>query len=47
MEFSNFLNGGKKSISINLKQPEGIEIAQKLIINTDIVLEPYRPGKKS
>lgn len=47
MELTGFLNGGKKSISINLKHPEGIEITQKLIINADIVLEPYRPGKNS
>ncbi|XP_060869387.1 alpha-methylacyl-CoA racemase [Metopolophium dirhodum] len=44
MEFTSFLNGGKKSISINLKHPEGVEITQKLIIKADIVLEPYRPG---
>lgn len=43
-EFTNFLNGGKKSIGINLKHPEGIEITQKLIVNADIVLEPFRPG---
>jgi len=47
MEFTSFLNGGKKSICINLKHPEGVEITQKLIINADIVLEPYRPGKNS
>ncbi|KAF0766793.1 alpha-methylacyl-CoA racemase [Aphis craccivora] len=43
-EFTNFLNGGKKSIGINLKHPEGIEITQKLIANADILLEPFRPG---
>ncbi|KAE9533121.1 hypothetical protein AGLY_009549 [Aphis glycines] len=43
-EFTSFLNGGKKSIGINLKHPEGIEITQKLIANADILLEPFRPG---
>lgn len=47
MEFTNFLNGGKKSICINLKHPEGVEIIGKLINTTDIVLEPFRPGKNS
>jgi len=46
-EFTSFLNGGKKSIGINLKHPEGIEITQKLIANADILLEPFRPGKNS
>ncbi|XP_060837312.1 alpha-methylacyl-CoA racemase [Rhopalosiphum padi] len=44
MQLTGFLDGGKKSICINLKHPEGVEITQKLITNADILLEPYRPG---
>jgi len=47
MQLTGFLDGGKKSICINLKHPEGVEITQKLITNADILLEPYRPGKNS
>lgn len=41
MELMNFLNAGKKPISINLKHPDGVEITRKLIINADIVLTLY------
>ena len=35
---------GKKSIALNLKDPEGIKIALKLISDADILLEGFRPG---
>lgn len=41
----NLLSNGKKCICINLKRPEGIQIVEKLCAGTDILLEPYRPGK--
>ncbi|XP_025202730.1 alpha-methylacyl-CoA racemase [Melanaphis sacchari] len=44
LQFTNFLNNGKKSICVNLKQPEGVEIIHRLITDFDIILEPYRPG---
>jgi len=44
LQLTGFLDGGKKSICINLKHPEGVEITQKLITSSDILLEPYRPG---
>ncbi len=37
-------NAGKKAISIDLKSPEGMEVAKKLIASADVVVENYRPG---
>lgn len=37
-------NRNKRSLSINLKSPEGLEIAKKLIKTADVVSENYRPG---
>ncbi len=37
-------NRNKRSLSINLKSPEGLEIARKLIKTADVVSENYRPG---
>lgn len=34
----------KQSVTINLKHPEGIEIARKLVAEADIVVENFRPG---
>ncbi|XP_025424295.1 alpha-methylacyl-CoA racemase isoform X2 [Sipha flava] len=41
---SELLNCGKKSICLNLKRPEGIQIVEKLCMDSDILLEPYRPN---
>jgi crotonobetainyl-CoA:carnitine CoA-transferase CaiB-like acyl-CoA transferase len=37
-------NRNKKSLALNLKSPEGIAIARKLIAGADVVAENYRPG---
>ena len=34
----------KQSVTINLKHPQGIEIARKLVCDADIVIENFRPG---
>lgn len=34
----------KQSIAVNLKTPEGLEIAQKLVDRADILIEGFRPG---
>ena len=38
------LNKGKRSIAIDVKSPEGREIALKLTGDADVLLEQYRPG---
>lgn len=37
-------NRGKKSITLNLNDPEGRKIIKKLVEDTDVVVESYRPG---
>jgi formyl-CoA transferase len=34
----------KKSITVNLKHPDGVAIVKKLVAETDIVVENFRPG---
>ncbi|MCU1450628.1 MAG: L-carnitine dehydratase/bile acid-inducible protein, partial [Acidimicrobiales bacterium] len=40
-------NRGKRSISLNLKDPRGREILQKLIEQTDVVMTNWRPGAEA
>lgn len=35
---------GKRSISLNLKKPEGAQILKKLCNKSDVVIEPFRSG---
>lgn len=35
---------GKRSISLNLKHPEGAKVLKKLCSSSDIVIEPFRAG---
>ena len=35
---------GKKSIALNLKDPQGLDAALQLIANADILIEGFRPG---
>jgi|HubBroStandDraft_5_1064220.scaffolds.fasta_scaffold02589_4 CoA:oxalate CoA-transferase len=37
-------NVGKKSIAVDLKNPQGLEVAQRLVASSDVVLENFRPG---
>ena len=38
-------NRNKRSITVNLKAPEGLEIVHKLVKKSDILIENYLPGK--
>jgi crotonobetainyl-CoA:carnitine CoA-transferase CaiB-like acyl-CoA transferase len=38
------LNRGKKGISLDLKQPEGLELCLRLIDRMDVLIENFRPG---
>jgi len=38
------VNGGKRSVTVNLKDPAGIEIVRKLAAEADVVVENLRPG---
>ena len=44
-DFQN-LHRNKRSISLNLKQPEAIEILMKLVETSDVVVENFRPDVK-
>lgn len=35
---------GKRSVSVNLKRPEGTNVVRRLCKNADVLLEPFRPG---
>jgi alpha-methylacyl-CoA racemase len=35
---------GKRSIALDLKQPEGLEVLKKLAATADVFIEPFRPG---
>src|SRR5258708_30084727 len=45
-ESSNFirLNRNKRSLALDLKQPEGVEIFRRLAARADVVVENLRPG---
>ena len=40
----NNANLNKKSVSIDLKSPEGVELAKKIVAESDVVVENMRPG---
>ncbi len=44
-DFQN-LHRNKKSITLNLKHPEAVEIFYRLVKDSDVVVENYRPGVK-
>ena len=39
-----FVGAGKRAIALDLKQPDGVSIARKLIARADVVLQSMRPG---
>ena len=38
------MNRGKRSITVDLKKPDGIEIVRRLAKSCDMLLTNYRPG---
>src|SRR6201993_1663513 len=38
------LNRGKRGISIDLKQPEGLDLCLRLVGRVDVLIENFRPG---
>lgn len=38
------INRNKKSLKLNLKNPEALEIVAKLVAESDVVIENFRPG---
>ncbi len=38
------VNAGKKSVSLDLKRPEALAAAKRLIARSDVVIENFRPG---
>ena len=38
------LSGNKRSLKIDMKRPEAIEIIKRLVVEADVVLENFRPG---
>lgn len=39
-----FVNGGKKSLTLNFKNQKAVEILKKLIAGADVLVENFRPG---
>lgn len=37
-------NGGKRSLTLNLKKPAGREVLQRLVASADVLVENFRPG---
>ena len=40
-----FLAAGKRSVSVNLKHPDGAAVVSRLCSRADVLLEPFRPGQ--
>src|SRR6187399_380399 len=38
------LNVGKKSLVLDLKSPDGVEVVRRLVATADILVENFRPG---
>jgi alpha-methylacyl-CoA racemase len=35
---------GKKSVGLNLKDPQGVETLLRMVENADVIVDPFRPG---
>ncbi len=38
------LNRGKKSVTVNMKSPRGVDLVKELIKTSDVLVENFRPG---
>ncbi|HYB09249.1 MAG TPA: CoA transferase [Alphaproteobacteria bacterium] len=45
-DFQN-LHRNKRSMVLNLREPEGVEVLRKLVLRADVVVENYRPDVKT
>ncbi len=41
------LNGGKQSVTLNLKDPDDLVLAKRLVARADVLMENFRPGTMS
>ena len=41
-----YTHRNKRSITLNLKEPQGIEVLKKLVETADVILENFRPDVK-
>ena len=39
-----FMNRGKKSVALDLKDPEGLALFRRLVTEADVVIDNFRPG---
>ena len=42
--FFGHMNGGKRCIALDLKKPQAVAIAQRLVDDADVMIEAFRPG---
>jgi len=42
--FPDFLVRGKRSIAVNPKVPSGLNLLRKMIQQSDVLIDPFRPG---